>query len=75
MVGYGMHDYGWGFGGLFMWAVPLLILVGLVVLVVKLLGGKEGKTPPSAREILDQAYARGEIDREAYLRKREDLEG
>ncbi len=74
MYGYGMHDWGFGLGPLFMWAIPLLVLVGLVVLTVKLLGGKEGKAPPSAREILDQAYARGEIDRETYLRKREDLE-
>jgi putative membrane protein len=71
MYGYGMHDYGWGFGALFMWAIPLLVLVGLVVLVVKLLGGKG---PRSAREILDESYTRGEIDREEYLRKREDLE-
>lgn len=28
----------------------------------------------SALEILDKAYARGEIGREEYLRKREDLE-
>lgn len=71
MYGYGMHDYGFGLGPLFMWAIPLLILIGLVVLLVKLLDGRKS---PSAREILDQAYARGEIDQEEYQRKREDLE-
>lgn len=71
MYGYGMHDYGFGLGPLFMWGVSLLILVGLVALVVKLLGGPKSRP---AREILDDAYARGEIDREEYLRKREDLE-
>ena len=34
-----------------------------------------GNRPPSAREVLDQAYARGELSRDEYLQKRDDLAG
>ena len=31
------------------------------------------RTPDTARDILDARYARGEIEREEYLRRKEDL--
>lgn len=75
-----MHDWmGWGWGGmwfgpLFMLAV-LALLVALVVALVRWFGS--GQTAPpaprSARDILDERYARGEIDREEYLRRRDDM--
>ncbi|HLE50858.1 MAG TPA: SHOCT domain-containing protein [Anaerolineales bacterium] len=73
-----MMGFGMGFGLLLM----ILFWVGLVALavwVVKALftGDKGSPTlptgqAPTAREILDQRYARGEITREQYdLMKRE----
>lgn len=77
-----LHDWGWGWGG--MWLGPvfmLLVLAGLVagiVALVRLFAGNESsgdRTSRSAREILDERYARGEIDREEYLRRRDDMAG
>ena len=78
-----MHEWmGWGWGG--MWFGPLLMLavivlfVALVVLLVRWLGGERGlpsAATRTAREILDERYARGEIDREEYLKRRQDVSG
>ncbi|AGA32782.1 Protein of unknown function DUF2078, membrane [Thioalkalivibrio nitratireducens DSM 14787] len=37
-------------------------------------GGADGSTK-SARELLDEEYAKGRIDREEYLRRKKDLSG
>ena len=68
------------FGGLWMvlvWAVPLLMIIALLK---HLLGKPSGKGEPEAGpeqetllDILKQAYARGEISRDEYLQKRQDL--
>ena len=77
-----MHEWmGWGWGG--MWLGPLfmigwlVLLVALLVPVVRWLGGAValGARPErTAREILDERYARGEIDREEYQRRRQDID-
>ena len=59
-----------------MWAsflLVLVVLVGLVWLVVRLIGNAGGTPQSSARRILDERYARGEIDEEEYRRRRADL--
>jgi putative membrane protein len=81
-----MHDgvgwVGWLFMGLF-----LLFLVALVVGVVWLLlrstrgAGASGGAPgpatggSSAEQVLDERYARGEIEEDEYLRRRSVLRG
>jgi putative membrane protein len=67
--------YEWmGWGG----AMGIVWLLVLAVLVVVLLGwlrsGRAGDEAPSAREILDRRYARGEISREEYQQRLEDLQ-
>jgi putative membrane protein len=59
-----------------MWAWPGLLLVGVVVLGAVayglLRGGRaEGASPgrATAREILDERYARGELDGEEYRQR------
>jgi len=64
-----------GFGGLWM----LLIVAGVVVLIVwaaRQGSGQQG-TPsrPRALDILDERFARGEIDEEEYRKRRTLLEG
>ena len=75
-----MRDWGGHWGG--MWLGPiwmivwLAVLVAVVVGVVRLLGGLRGDggtSTPTARDILDEHYARGEIDREEYLKRKQDI--
>lgn len=70
-----MGRWGWGmgiFGALFM-----LLVVGLIVWLVVYLardGQGGGAGAKRAIELLDERYARGEIDRDEYLERRADLE-
>ncbi len=68
-----MMDGGSGWMGMMLLSVFfwVLIVVGVVLIVKWLLGGK-GQGDPM--EILKERYARGEIDREAFLRMKRDLE-
>ena len=79
-----MHDWNmwWGGGGMLLG--PLWMIVWLVVIVVgvaalvRWFGGVGGdvRTPTrSARDILDERYARGEIDREEYMKRKQDMAG
>jgi putative membrane protein len=79
--GFGFFDdWGWGhmaFGG----ATMLLFwggLIFLVVLIVRTLGGlgaSREATPPrqTALEVLQERYARGEIDKQEFEEKKRDL--
>ncbi len=62
-----------GLGMLLMWVVPIALVVALVVYLNNL--GKATKQPELAIDILEKAYARGEISREEFLQKRDDLLG
>jgi putative membrane protein len=63
------------FGPLFM-IVWLAILVAVIVLLVRWLGGGSfgvGSPPRTPREILDERFAKGEIDHEEYDKRRKTL--
>jgi putative membrane protein len=73
-----MMGIGMGFGLLFV----VLIAIGLIALAVLLVGAlfprngrpaAAGEQEPSARQILDQRYARGEISREEYELMKQDI--
>jgi len=72
--GYGMGPWGWvlmtvftlAFWGLIVWAV---------VTLVRRLPPAGGPRESSARDILDERFARGEIDEEEYRRRLAALEG
>ena len=84
---YGMMGYGdgWGampmmlFGGIF-WVALLVLGVWVFLHYTRgpnqgggyLPGGERGRT---ALDILEERYARGEIEREEYLQKKQDLTG
>lgn len=75
-----MHDWwtsgswGMGFGWVFM-LLPLALLVGLGLAIVRLYDGNRGREqgPRTAREILDERFSKGEIDREEYEMRRKAL--
>ena len=63
-----------GFFGLFWLAVFALIVVGLVLLVRNFdQGGARGRERDSACIILNERYARGEIDQEEYQARKRHL--
>jgi putative membrane protein len=63
-------------GPLFMVALLVLLIAGIVALVRWMGGGSDaGGRARTARDILDERYARGEIDREEYVRRRDDMAG
>lgn len=75
-----MHDWiGWGSGGMVLGPLLMIawlaILVAAIVLVVRWLGGSSGLGSPrqTPREILDERFAKGEIDHEEYEKRRKTL--
>lgn len=63
--------------GMLGWLWPTLIILGLIVLAVGVIAlrrhGGAASSGPTARELLDQRYARGEIDDAEYQRRRDQL--
>jgi putative membrane protein len=77
-----MGGYGYGFGLIHMvvWVVILVaIIVGVIWLVRSLAssGGGQGALPrrSAGLDVLEERYARGEINRDEYLQKKKDIGG
>lgn len=79
MMGYGYGWGGWGIVHAVFWLVTLLAIIVIALTLVRRPGSgdADGKDtpPPTALEILDERYARGEIDREDYLQRKKDISG
>lgn len=58
-----------GLGMLLVWG----LVIGLVIWLVRAFTGNRPGDSKSARQILEERYARGEIDREELEQKRRDL--
>jgi putative membrane protein len=78
---YGSGDWGWF--GPFHFIVPLLIcglIIAVIIFVVRR-GFRSGDYPSlvghrlAGLEVLEQRYARGEINRDEYLQKKADITG
>lgn len=72
-----MGDFGgWipGFGWVFMLLFWILVIVGILAIVKWLMSGSDGQqTTKTPLQILEERYARGEIDRDEFERKKRDL--
>jgi putative membrane protein len=72
---YGYDHGAWMFGGwigmLLIWLVPIILLLAAIKYLAS--GSKSGGGGKTPLEILEEAYARGEIDRDEFLQKRDDL--
>lgn len=70
-VGMGWHM---GSGGLWMLAVWAITII-LVILLVRRIGRRpDQRAEHNARQILDERYARGEIEKAEYEEKRRSLD-
>jgi putative membrane protein len=75
-VGNWGHMMGYGYGGGFMWLI-VLVLVGVVIyfmLQSSKSKGSDGSIIETPLDILKKRYAKGEIDKEEFDRKKRDLE-
>ncbi len=68
-----MYDgHMFGFGG-FMWLFWLLLIIAIVWIVKALVGTPQAGRQKSALELLEERYARGEIERNEFEQKKRDL--
>ena len=78
MEGIGTFGWGPGFGLIFMILFWGVIILGIVALVKWISPGTTNNNPgrisKSALEILEERYARGEIERKEFEEKKHDLE-
>ncbi len=74
MMGYGWRGMGWmmAANGVF-WLAVLVLVAVLAYRLVR--SGEHARHPgrSAGLDLLDERYARGEIDREDYLRRKQDL--
>lgn len=63
---------GW-FGGIFMLFFWVLLIVAIVYFIRWLIKSETGSKNNSALEILQQRYAKGEIEKKEYEEKKKDL--
>ena len=78
-----MNGSGWGWLWPFHFVIPILfwaLIITLAVVVVRYTTGwsappPRGEQRPSGLDILEQRYARGEINRDEYLEKKRDILG
>lgn len=80
MMGYGWAGMGWMmlFGG-FLWILAIVLVVAALIWFVRSpphLHHPLGRAPGwSALDLLEERYARGEIQRDEYLQKKRDILG
>ncbi|MGA7982572.1 MAG: SHOCT domain-containing protein [Chromatiaceae bacterium] len=65
--------FGFGIPGLGMVLFWGLIIVAVVLVARSFYGSQERGSQKSAREILDERYARGEIDKQEYEERKQAL--
>jgi len=70
----GEYGHGWGMG--WWWIIGLIILIAVIWIVVKTMNRQSTTSQESkktAREILDERYAKGKIDKTEYEERKKDL--
>lgn len=72
-----MMHYGFGYGGMFMWILFLIVVGLLIYFILQAQRGKDQTSTDgeSPLEILKRRYAKGEITKDQYDNMRKDIEG
>ena len=71
---HGFEGYGWGMG--WWWIIGPIIVLAVVWMVVKSMSKNSKANLPSGKSALDilkERYARGEIDKEEFEKRRKEL--
>ena len=70
------HMMGYGYGVGFMWIIFLVVIGVLIYFLLKASKSKksDGSMIETSLDILKKRYAKGEIDKEEFDRKKKDLE-
>ncbi|HPL98258.1 MAG TPA: SHOCT domain-containing protein [Smithellaceae bacterium] len=69
-----MMGWGFGYGGMFMWLIFLVVLAVAIYFIVVVAKNKNlGGTNETPLEILKKRYAKGEITKEEFDRIKNDL--
>ncbi len=72
---YGMTGWwGMGFGPLFMLVIVIAVIALTVMLIKAIIGSNTGSNKITAMEILEERFARGEIDDTEFQNRRKELE-
>ena len=64
----GLH-FGWGF-----WAIIIMIMIAVVIVAILIYKESSKRISKSSLHILKERYAKGEISKEEFERKKKDLE-
>ena len=71
-----MMNYGFGYGGIFMWLLFLIVFGVAVYFIIQASKSKDvvGQAQDTPLDILKKRYAKGEITKEEFDRMKKDLE-
>ncbi|MBS3740678.1 MAG: SHOCT domain-containing protein [Candidatus Cloacimonetes bacterium] len=65
--------FGWGMG--FTWLIGVILLIAIIWIAIKAMKqtGATGKSEKTALDILEERYAKGEIDKQEFEERKETL--
>lgn len=71
-----MMNYGFGYGGMFMWLIFLIVLGVAIYFIIQALKSKDvaGQAQDTPLDILKKRYAKGKITKEEFDRMKKELE-
>lgn len=71
-----MMNYGFGYGGMFMWFIFLIVLGIAVYFIIQASKSKNvaGQAQDTPLDIIKKRYSKGEITKEEFDRMKKDLE-
>jgi len=71
-----MMNFGFGYGGMFMWILFLIVLGLAIYFIVQALKAKDNNAPErdTPLNILKTRYAKGDITKEEFERMKKDIE-
>ncbi|KFO66888.1 hypothetical protein ER57_14615 [Smithella sp. SCADC] len=71
-----MMNYGFGYGGMFMWLLFLIVFGVAIYFIIQVSKSKDvvGRSQDTPLDILKKRYAKGEITKEEFDRMKKDLE-